>query len=198
MQEAICHTLNETLKRRYSTRAFSDRRVDASTLRSIFEAARQSPSSFNDQPWRFIVATRDQPEEYERMLACLVEQNRVWAGQAPVLMISVANHTFSKNGKPNRHAFHDVGLATMSMMVQATHLGLYMHAMAGFDPELARSTFGLPEGCEAVAAIALGYQADLSLLPEDVRKKEDTRTPRRPLSETVFEGAWGRHVPWAE
>src|SRR5437660_1225586 len=83
------------------------RAVEPEKLRILFEAARWAASCFNEQPWRFIVATKENPAEYEKLLGCLVEKNQKWATSAPVLMISVAQLNFAHNGKPNRHALHD-------------------------------------------------------------------------------------------
>src|SRR5438445_6336680 len=114
------YPIHELLAARWSPYAFDERPVAEADLRSLFEAARWAPSSFNEQPWNFIVATKQKPEEHARLLSCLVEGNQRWARAAPVLMVSVAKLNFNKTGKPNRHAFHDVGLAVQNMIVQAT------------------------------------------------------------------------------
>ena len=114
------YPVEEILRRRWSPRAFSDRMVEPEKLQSLFEAARWAPSSFNEQPWSFIVATKQKQEEHALLLSCLVEKNQQWARLAPVLMVSVTKLNFEKTGKPNRHAFHDVGLAMGNMLVQAT------------------------------------------------------------------------------
>jgi nitroreductase len=147
------HPIEEILKRRWSPRAFSDRLIETEKLQRMFEAARWAASSFNEQPWSFIVATREKPDEYAALLSCLTEKNQQWARRAPVLMVSVAKLNFEKNGKPNRHAFHDVGMAVSNLIVQATALGLYVHRMAGFSVETVRETYGVPEGFEPVAAM---------------------------------------------
>jgi len=185
------YSIEELIRRRWSPRAFADRPVEREKLASLFEAARWAPSSFNEQPWSFIVATKDQPDEYARLLSCLMEKNQQWAQLAPVLMVSVAKLNFAKNGKPNRHAFHDVGLAMGTMLVQATALGLFVHQMAGFSADKVREAFAVPEGFEPVAAVALGYAADPQVLPEAFRSQEVGPRQRHPISEFVFAGAWG-------
>src|SRR6478736_8908287 len=136
------HPIEEILKRRWSPRAFSNRMVGPDKLLSLFEAARWAASSFNEQPWSFILTTKEKPEEHAALLSCLMEKNQQWAHLAPVLMVSVAKLNFAKNGKPNRHAFHDVGLAMGTMLVQATALGLFVHQMAGFSVDKVREAFG--------------------------------------------------------
>ena len=189
------YPIHELLRRRWSPRAFSDRRVDPAIMRSLLEAARWAPSSYNEQPWSFIVATKDDPVEFGRLLSCLVEGNIQWAQHAPVLMVSVARLSFEDDGKPNRHAFHDVGLAVANLIVQATALGLVVHQMAGIFPDKIRELYGIPEGYEAVAGIALGYPGDPQSLPEELRKRELAPRERKPLTEFVFSGRWGRTSP---
>ena len=173
--------IHELLQQRFSPRAFENRSVSKETIRSLLEAARWAASSFNEQPWRFIVATEDDPADFEKLLGCLVPGNQDWAKSAPVLMLSVAKLTFTRNDKPNRHAYHDVGLAVSQLIVQATALGLYVHQMAGFDVDRARQSFGIPEGFDPVAAIAIGYSAEAA---------PASRT-RRPQAELAFKGTWG-------
>jgi nitroreductase len=189
------YPIHELLRRRWSPRAFSNRMVEPDSLRSLLEATRWAPSSYNEQPWSFLVATKQDPAEHARLLSCLVEGNIQWAQHAPVLMVSVARLAFEENGKPNRHAFHDVGQAVANLIVQATALGLVVHQMAGIHPEKIRELYRLPEGYEPVAGIALGYPGDPETLPERLRQRELAPRERKPLPEFVFTGLWGRTSP---
>ena len=173
--------IHELLQQRFSPRAFEDRSVPRETIHSLLEAARWAASSFNEQPWRFIIATKDDPADFEELLGCLVPGNQDWAKTAPVLMLSATRLTFTRNDKPNRHAYHDVGLAVSQLIVQATALGLYVHQMAGFDVDRARQSFGIPEGFDPVAAIAIGYSAEAT----------PTSRTRRPQDELAFSRKWG-------
>jgi nitroreductase len=192
---ATDYPIEETLSRRWSPRAFSDRPVEPDKLRRLFEAARWAPSSFNEQPWAFIVTIKEKPEEYAALLSCLIESNQQWARLAPVLMVSVAKLNFDKTGKANRHAFHDVGMALGALLVEATALGLFVHQMAGFSVDKVRETFAVPAGFEPVAAIAIGYPADPDVLPEALREREVAPRTRKPINEFVFEGKWGESSP---
>lgn len=69
------YPIHDLLRRRWSPRTFAERAIKPETLRSLFEAARWAPSSYNEQPWRFIVATKEERTEYERLFNCLVEGN---------------------------------------------------------------------------------------------------------------------------
>ena len=185
----------EILKRRWSPRAFSDQMVEPEKLLSLFEAARWAPSSFNEQPWYFVLATKQKPEEHARLLSCLSEKNQGWARQAPVLMVSIAKLNFEKTGKPNRHAFHDVGLAVGNMFVQATALDLFVHQMAGFSPQKVTEIYQIPKEFEPVAAIAIGYGVDLDFLTEAGKASESGPRSRKPSESFVFESEWGRPAP---
>jgi len=189
------HPIEDVLRRRWSPRAFSSRLVEREKLLSLWEAARWAPSSFNEQPWHFIMATKEDQAEYAKLLSCLVEKNQQWAQSAPVLMISVARLNFEKTGKPNRHAFHDVGLAMGNLLVEATVLGLFVHQMAGFLPDRVRELFAVPAGFEPVAGIAVGYGADADEVPETLRQREFAPRSRKPISSFVFQGKWGEVTP---
>jgi nitroreductase len=183
--------VHELVRRRFSPRAFANRPVPREVLRSLLEAARWAPSSYNDQPWSYIVATRENPDEFARLLSTLVPGNQKWAKDAPVLMLSVAAKNLARNGKPNRHAFHDVGAASAWLTAQATANDLFVHQMAGIDPEKARQVYHIPDTHEAVAGLAIGYCGDPNQLPEEIRQKELTRSTRKPQSEFVFSRRWG-------
>jgi len=187
--------IHEVLRHRWSPRAFDSRPVENEKLRSLFEAARWAASSYNAQPWYFIVAAKDDPENYKRVTDCFVEFNQGWTKGAPVVAISVAGMKFQHNGEPNRHAFHDVGQAAANLALQATALGLQIHQMAGILPDKARELFGIPAGFEAVAGIALGYPGDPASLPEGLREKEVAPRERKPLHSFVFTGKWGNVSP---
>jgi nitroreductase len=186
--------LHDVVSHRWSPRAFENKPVTHHQLRSLFEAARWAASSYNAQPWFFIVATKDDPAVYQRVLDCFVEFNQSWAKNAPVVAISVARLNF-EDGRPNRHAFHDVGQASANLAIQATALGLQIHQMAGVLPDKARELFAIPEGYEAVAGIAIGYPADASSLPDALKERELAPRARKPLDSFVFTGRWGQASP---
>ena len=187
----VDHRVHEIIQGRWSPRIFADRAVARETLLSLLEAARWAASCFNEQPWSFIVATRDDREAYEALLECLSPGNQGWAHTAPVLMLSVARLAFSHNANPNRHAYHDVGLASANLALQAAAMGLGMHMMGGFDRERARELYAIPDGFEPVAAIALGYPEALEAIPEDMREATLRPRQRKPLGDFVFARRWG-------
>lgn len=188
--------IHELLAGRWSPRAFDDRPVEAGTLSSLLEAARWAPSSSNEQPWRFIVATKDREAEWTRLADCLVEGNRKWASRAPVLILSIASTNFEKDGAPNRHAFYDTGMAVENLTLQAAAFGLAVRQMAGFDIERARGELKIPAGCEPVAMIAVGYPGDPNILSDRLKQREAAPRERNPISAFVFFGEWGKSVPF--
>lgn len=188
--------VNDLLAGRWSPRAISAEPVPAATLARLFEAARWAPSCFNEQPWRYVFATRANPDEHARLAACLVQGN-AWAKEAWLLGLSIAKITFERNGRPNPHAWHDTGAASLSLALQASDLGLVMHQMAGFDRARASDSLGLDAAHEPIAMFALGWPGDPAGLPEALRQREEAPRERRALKGLVFEGEWGRPASFA-
>jgi nitroreductase len=186
------HPIHAYISRRWSPYSFSEKPVEKSDLLCLFEAARWAPSAHNEQPRYYIVATKEETQEFERLLSCLVEPNQAWAQFVPVLALGVTKLNFSYNDQPNRAAFHDLGLAAGNLLFEATSRGLHVHQMIGILPEKARELYGVPEGYEVVTAIAIGYQGENAKLPENLKKREAARKPRKPLSDFVFSGRWNQ------
>jgi len=182
--------VHDLIRHRWSPRAFAEKPVEPSVLASLFEAARWAPSSNNEQPWSYLVATKEEKENFAKTLSVLVEFNAGWAKEAPVLMITVSRLNF-QNGTPNRNAFYDTGAATALLSVEATARGLAVHQMAGFDPAKAKQVFDIPEDWEPIAAIAIGYPGDPNSLPQKLHDREIAPRTRKPLSEFVMSGRWG-------
>jgi nitroreductase len=189
--------VHELIRERWSPRAFADKPVPKEVLRSIFEAARWAPSSSNEQPWAYLVASKDEKDSFEKILSVLVEFNAAWAKSAPALAIAVAHLVFAKNNAPNRNAQYDTGAATALLSVEATAHGLAVHQMAGFDPEKARQVFGIPPRWEAIAAIAIGYPGDPDSLPQPLKDRELAPRTRKPIAEFVMHGHWGHTASFA-
>ncbi len=168
---------------RWSPRAFLSDPLPEHQIQALFEAARWAPSCFNEQPWFFIYAT--EAKDREIFTSILVKKNQLWAGRAPLLMFSIARRKFLQSGKENRHAPFDTGAAWLSLALQARKLGLYAHAMAGFNVEKAHEVLGVPkEDYQILAAIAVGRKGDGEHLPEDVLQMESPNS-RKPLSEVA-------------
>ena len=188
------YPIAELIAKRWSPRAFLDKPIEEEKIMSLFEAARWAPSAYNEQPWRFLIATKEDSYLYTKMLSCLAEANQVWAKAAPLLLILVVKKDFDFNGKPNRWAMHDCGLALENLLLEAVDLGLAAHPMAGFSADLVRSGYSVPEGYEPLVAVAVGYPGQSDMLEGALREREEDPRERKELSELVFSEAWGRSI----
>lgn len=175
---------------RWSPRSFDGREVPAADLRRVFEAARWAPSSYNEQPWRYLVGRRGS-ETFAKIVSSLGGFNQVWAPRAPVLILGAARKNFTHDDSPNRFAVFDLGAATALITLQATALGMVVHQMAGFDPDAARAALAIPESFAIGSVMALGYQGEPAALEnERLIAQETSPRSRKELAEIVL-GAWG-------
>lgn len=185
----------KVLAERWSPYGFADKPVAEAEVLSLFEAARWAASSYNEQPWSYVVAFKDNSQEFGRLLSCLVEPNQAWAKTAPVLVLGIVSQHFAKNNKDNRAAVHDLGLASANLSIEATSRGLAVHQMIGILPENAREVYQIPAQHEAWTAMAIGYHADPALLPDDLKMRDLTPRERKPLKDFVFSVQWGQASP---
>lgn len=181
--------VDETILRRWSPRAFSDKPVSDADLKTVFTAGTWAASSSNEQPWRFVVG-RKGDATYEKIFNSLLPGNQTWAGAAPVLFAAFAKKTFTRGGKPNKVAMHDVGAACANIALEATSLGMHVHGMAGFDPVTLCAYFGVPEDFEPTACWALGFLGDPNNLGDQHKALEQAPRERRPISDVVFSEHW--------
>lgn len=181
--------IHPLIAQRASLRGFSDRPVEAAVLRLLFEAARWAPSSFNEQPWRFLVASANEPNWLERLGSYLSSGN-AWAKGAPVLIVSAYSNRFARNDRPNPMALRDLGAAEENMFLQAYAIGLAMHQIAGFDRERLKREL-LPPSVEPGVMSAIGYPLKIETAREEADREERGSRSRRPLHEFVFGSRWG-------
>jgi nitroreductase len=179
--------IHELITRRWSPVAFDSKPVDYSTIHLLFEAAKWAPSSRNAQPWRFIYATREMPD-YKVLLGLLDEPNQVWASTAPLLVLPLAQVISTYKNRTNRLAFYETGMAVSNLLIQATHMGLFVHQMSGYDLERAKETLVIPTRYEPAAMMAIGYKGDPSKLPEKVAKWETRERTRMEISKFIISG----------
>jgi nitroreductase len=187
------HPVLPVIAERWSPYAYDPRPVEREKLLCCLEALRWAASSYNEQPWTYILTERNDAAAFAQALDCLVEGNRAWAKNAGVLMLSVVSRLFKLNGKPNRAAEHDMGLAAGNFVLQATALGLQAHQMIGIEPAKVRAAYKIPDGYDPLTAIAVGYPAAVQPGTSDSLGQRDLapRT-RKSLSEIVVGGAWGQ------
>jgi nitroreductase len=180
----IEYPVTDLIEQRRSRRAYSPQPIETEKINSLFEAARWAPSSMNEQPWAYIYATQDQPELWNKLLDTLNESNRVWAKHAPLFILSMARKTLIRNGAVNGAARYDVGAANAFLSMQATHLGLNVHQMGGYDRQKAIENLNIPETHEPMVIMAVGYLGDSENLSENLKNREDA--PRERYTQEFF------------
>lgn len=184
--------IHPIIKNRWSPRSFSEKKVDPAKLRRIFEAARWAPSSFNEQPWRFIVGEKGD-DSWDKLYECMVKFNQDWAKSAAVLIMSIGKQSSSKGGA-NKVYQYDVGQSMAYITFQAEAEGLVVHQMGGFSAEKARELFSIPEDYVPLTMMALGYQDSPESLEGDFVKMEKAPRVRKPFGELVFSGSFGNEA----
>ena len=178
------HPIASLIKNRRSLRAYDPRPIEQEKIHSLFEAVRWAPSSSNEQPWMYIYATKDQPELRQKLFDCLNEGNKIWAKDAPLLILSLARKSFQRNDQPNGYAHYDLGAANSFLSLQAVELGLQLRQMAGYSQARAKALLNIPDTFVLGAMIAVGYPGSPDKLPENLRLRE--LAPRERILQSDF------------
>jgi len=186
-ENPVDYPVLEAIKKRWSPRAFAKKSISKEDIMTMLEAARWTASAFNEQPWRFVVATKKDEQKYQKLLACLREGNQSWAANAPVLILAVAKKTFSNTNGENKLARYDLGQAVSALVLQARQLGIHSHQMAGIYPDKAKEVYNLSDDYEAVTAVALGYLGNIEQLADDLQERERSERIRKTLTEITIE-----------
>lgn len=189
-ERKAAYPILDLIRDRWSARAMSGEPLSHEELYTLFEAARWAPSSYNNQPWTFIWADRDS-SDWEIFLGLLVEPNRVWAQQAGVLLVVLSRTLFFYNDTYSRTHSFDTGAAVENLALQGHAMGLVVHGMEGFDYERARVVLEVPQEYTIEAMFVLGKPGPLSVLSEDLRKRE-MPSDRKPVDQFIFRGRFGR------
>lgn len=180
------HPVDPVFVHRHSPRALSAETLSEAQLMTLLEAARWAPSSYNEQPWRFMYGKRG-TAHFDLLFSFLMEANQVWCKNAAALILIASKKTFTRNGSPNSVRTFDCGSAWENLALQATQMGIIAHGMAGFDRDKARQGLGIPADFDPEAMIALGRPGKIEDLPEDLRKGEEISL-RKPIAEWAWEG----------
>ncbi len=175
----------DAIIQRFSPLSFTGEIPCEDILVQLFEAARWAPSAFNEQPWRFICATKAEPEGYHKLFDCLVDANKEWAKTAPVLILVMAKKNFSHNNKPNYFHMYDTGMAVSNLIISAMEKSIFVHQMGGFSVEKARENFNIPEEYAIISVAALGYPGDIAVLPDTIQERARKPRTRKPLRELL-------------
>ena len=187
------NNINPLFVNRWSPRAMSGEEISHDDLMGLFEAARWAPSSYNNQPWRFIYAKRN-TDHWQTLISLLVEGNKIWAKNAAVIVVVISRKTFEFNEKPAITHQFDAGAAWENLALEATSRELVTHGMQGFDFNEARKVLGIPDSFDVMAMIAIGKLGQKENLPRDLQEREYPSN-RKPLEEIVMEGKFiGRSI----
>jgi len=177
------YPIDQLFLKRWSGIAFDPNRpLEDSVIKQMIEAARWAPSCFNEQPFRFIVASKvNHPKQWQAMFDTLMELNQKWCKAVPVLIAVCTKEKFSHNQQCNPAAAYDAGAAAISACLQASQQGVMTHQMAGFSEDKLRESFQVPEGYQIISVIAAGYQLPENNIPEAFKQKEFAPRMRKPL-----------------
>jgi nitroreductase len=188
--------INDTIVNRWSQRAFdASKPISRAQIIALLEAARWAPSSYNDQPWRFIVCDKNtDAAAWQKAFDCLMPNNQAWLVNAPVLIIGCANTLLDVNQQANRFAQYDTGAAAENLCLQASSMGLAAHQMGGFNADLAREKLMIPTQYTLMAMLAVGYEGDANDLPDDLKARELAERKRKPIGEVFFDGTWDKPI----
>jgi len=162
----------DVIKTRKSRKAYSDRPVEDEKINSLFEAARWAPSSYNEQPWGYLYATKANFQIWNGIASTLYYSNRIWARNAQLLIMSFVRNHFLHNGQQNSSARYDLGAANAFLSLEAEHLGLNVHQIGGFDLNKARSALNIPCNWDPVVVLAIGYPGEIDALPDNLKSRE--------------------------
>jgi nitroreductase len=184
------HPINHLAANRWSPRSFLDKPVENEKLISMFEAARWSPSGGNEQPWRFIIG-QNHDETWQKIFSSLDNGNQEWNEHVPVLILAVGYKISSWDGNVSGYFQYDTGQAVAHLSIEAANLGLHVHQMGGFSSDKVMELFEIPDTCQPLTVISVGYLGDAEMLPEKLRQRELQERKRKDLSEILFSGKFG-------
>ena len=183
--------IHELLAKRYSPRALSDKTIDTEKIVDLLEAARWAPSSMNEQPWRFVIARKEDKSDFHKILGVLNETNILWAKNASLLILTIAKLETDLSKQINKYALYDLGNAVANLTFQATSMDLFVRQMGGFNADKAIEVFSIPYDYSPVSVLAIGYKGNADNLPEFLNIRENSVRTRKNLDELAFTGKFG-------
>ena len=183
--------IHELLAKRYSPRALSNETIDTEKIVDLLEAARWAPSSMNEQPWRFVIARKEDKSDFHKILGVLNETNILWAKNASLLILTIAKLETDLSKQINKYALYDLGNAVANLTFQATSMDLFVRQMGGFNADKAIEVFSIPYDYSPVSVLALGYKGNADNLPEFLNIRENSVRTRKNLDELAFTGKFG-------
>lgn len=162
----------QAIRERRSIRKFTEEPVDKQTLTAILEAGQWAPSGKNNQPWRFLVVTRDDPRR-EKLAEC-TKYSPIVRSSAACICVFLDKDALYDEMKDHQGA--GACLQNMLLAIHALGLGAVWIGQIVNDQAAALSALGLD-------AAALELQAVLALGHPDQKGV----AKRKPLSELMLE-----------
>jgi nitroreductase len=181
--------IHKLIKERWSPRSFIEKQISNDEMSTLIEAARWAPSARNSQPWRYIIALKEDTTTWERLFDCLVDFNKEWVKNASAIVLAVVQKK-SSSGNILPHAWYDLGLSVANLTFQANSLGIYVRNMGGFSPTKAIDNFSITENFEPVVMLALGYPGNFDKLEPGLVVPRGNERERRKFDGIVYNGDW--------
>jgi nitroreductase len=183
---SVEHPVLKVIQDRKSIRAFAPDKIEKDKIESLFEAARWAPSSVNEQPWRYLYASKDQPVLWSKIFEALNEKNKIWVKHVPLLVASFSRTHFSQVHRENTYAVYDLGAANALLALQATALGLQVHQLGGYNAAQLRTNLEIGSEYALGPVLAIGYPGASKNLPEDLQQREYAARVRNKQNEFVL------------
>jgi nitroreductase len=184
--------IHPPLAARWSPRVFdADAVVTGTQLTALLEAARWAATWGDRQPVRFVVGLRG--DDTFAAVAATLKRGNAYAQAAGALILVCTDE--GPDEKTARYAAVDAGAAIANLTIEAVSRGLVAHPMAGFNPEAARESFGIPAQVRPLAVVAVGTLGDYASAPPDLVERDSRPRARLALDEVAFAQRWGRPLP---
>jgi nitroreductase len=177
-------TLAVEISERKSVTNWTGQKCSKQTWDLLIEAARRSPSSWNHQPARYILL--NEKNSFQAIGNALHRTNK-WALKAAGLIVQVANPNDDDRVSGKDYYLYDCGLAMMSLIYQATVMGITCRQMIGWDEMEVKRILNIPAEYRVVVITAIGYPSASSIgqASGDIKRKL-TQQDKRFNSKHVF------------
>jgi nitroreductase len=177
--------VSEAIHARRAYRSLKHVEITKETVDDLARHAQLSASCFNNQPWRYVfVYEHERLEELKEALS----RGNAWAKQSSMIIIAFSKADDDCQIRGRKYHQFDLGMATATMILRATELGLVAHPIAGFSPKKTREILGIPEEYEVLTMIIVGtkMQEIHPSLSEEQINNEKKRPERKPVADWAY------------
>lgn len=141
----------DVIRKRQSTRKFSDKVVDNSILNKILEAGKVAPTAKNIQPIKIYIV-KEKIDSIDKASRCRYN--------APIVLLVCGNKEGAFKDEFGSTYETDAAIVATHMMLEATNLGVDNIWIRLFDENVLRKEFNIPEELIPVALLPIGYKSD--------------------------------------